>query len=96
MGVPRGTPEEGGLSINVHCLDRETIDQVHVSFIPGDHFVSDVEPAITTRATLSKGVHSKSVNVDQVFSSDTEMASRWLTGTEEQISSWHVLQKFFD
>ena len=85
MGVPRGTPEEGGLSINVHCLDRETIEQVHVSYIPGDHFVSDVEPAITTRATLSKGVHSKPVNVDRIFSSDTEMASRWLTGTEEQI-----------
>eukprot|EP00943_MAST-04B_sp_MAST-4B-sp1_P009278 g9278.t1 len=85
MGVPRGTPEEGGISINVHCLDTETIDQVHVSYIPGDHFVADVEPAITTRATLSKGVISKSADVQKVFSSDTEMASRWLTGTEQQI-----------
>jgi hypothetical protein len=86
MGVPRGTPEEGGISVNVHCIEPETVEQVHVSYIPGEHFVSDVEPAITTRASLSKGVlGSKHADVETVFSSETEMASRWLTGTEEQI-----------
>lgn len=81
MGVPRGNPAEGGISINVHALDHSTVEDLHVAFIPGDHFVADVEPAMQhNRASLSKGIkaskHLHALSDHQ--GGHHRMADRWL------------------
>ena len=88
MGVPRGNPSEGGISVNVHALDQATIEELHVSYIPGDHFVSDVEPAMQNRTSLSKGIMGgvgNSFAENEMYSGAIGMASRWLN-TQQQVA----------
>ena len=51
FAFPRGSPEAGGISVNVHTLGRENVASLHVSFVPGDHLMHDFEPTVPTVPT---------------------------------------------
>ena len=48
FAFPRGTADAGGISVNVHTIDRATVESLHVSFVPGDHLMHDEEPTVPT------------------------------------------------
>jgi hypothetical protein len=51
FAFPRGSAEAGGISVNVHTVDRENVESLHVAYVPGDHLLQDFEPTVPSIPT---------------------------------------------
>ena len=82
FNFPRGSAEAGGIAVNVHTLDREHVESLHVAFVPGDHLMQDFEPTVpsiptspsTRRARVENSMNNNVNHLNRVVEQQQQMS----------------------
>ena len=75
FAFPRGTAEAGGISVNVHTIERDNVLSLHVAFVPGDHLMHDYEPTVPMLPTSPNTRRARSNDSLFVSSSNPQASS---------------------